>query len=188
MESANFINETFQHAGRWSLLHGEEYFATDFDITHSFPGSLRDEFHMQFMLVEPNTGSVIERRDRVQYNTKAIDFKESYIFLNKTTFGYEWDTLTDSIYKTLPIDHLYKTWHVTYPALPGDMATLFWQEDIYSATNNFYLQLREDFLDKIDSADAERTLGAFGSMFIITVGFVVASVVLNFMKKKEEVL
>ncbi|MHA1593093.1 MAG: hypothetical protein ACTSUP_11585 [Candidatus Heimdallarchaeaceae archaeon] len=186
MPAANYINESFQHAGRWSILHGEDFAATDFSITHSFPGTLRDEFHMQFMLVEPSTGSIIERRDRVQYNTEAIDYKEAYSFLNKTTFGYEWEVLTGSIYNSLPVDHIYKTWHVTYPALPGDMATLFWHEDIYKATNNFYVELRENFLDKIDNADALRTLGAFGSMFIISAGFIVASVVLNFMKKRAE--
>ena len=186
MPAANFINESFQHAGRWSILHGEDFAATDFAITHSFPGTLRDEFHMQFMLVEPTTGSIIERKDRVQYNTEAVDYKEAYTFLNKTTFGYEWEVLTGSIYNSLPVDHIYKTWHVTYPALPGDMATLFWHEDIYRATNNFYVELRENFLDKIDRADALRTLGAFGSMFIISAGFIVASVVLNFMKKRAE--
>jgi hypothetical protein len=186
MQDANFINESFQHAGRWSILHGKEYQATDFIITHSFPGTLRDEFHMQFMLVEPKTGSIIERRDRVQYNTQAIDYKEAYSLLNKTTFGYEWE-VPGANYVYLPVDHIYKTWHVTYPALPGDMATLFWQEDIYRATNNFYEALRESFLDKIDNADALRTLGAFGSMFIISAGFIVASVVLNFMKKRAEI-
>ncbi|MCK4973055.1 MAG: hypothetical protein KAS52_07015, partial [Candidatus Heimdallarchaeota archaeon] len=124
---------------------------------------------------------------RVQYNTEAVDYKEAYTFLNKTTFGYEWEVLTGSIYNSLPVDHIYKTWHVTYPALPGDMATLFWQEDVYRATNNFYVELRESFLDKIDSADALRTLGAFGSMFIISAGFIMASVVLNFMKKRAEI-
>lgn len=183
MTDANFINESFQHAGRWSILHGESFAATDFVITHSFPGTLRDEFHMQFMLVEPTTGSIIERKDRIQYNTEATDYKEVYSFLNKTTFGYEWEVLTGSIYKSLPVDHIYRTWHVTYPALPGNMATLFWHEDIYKATNNFYNVLRESFLDKIDNADALRTLGAFGSMFIISAGFIVTSVVLNFMKK-----
>ncbi|MHA1345622.1 MAG: LVIVD repeat-containing protein [Candidatus Heimdallarchaeaceae archaeon] len=187
MHAANFINQSFQHAGRWSILYGEDFAATDFVITHSFPGTLRDEFHMQFMLVEPNTGAVIERKDRVQYNTEAISYKEAYIFLNKTTFGYEWEELTGSIYNSLPVDHIYKTWHVTYPALPGDMATLFWQEDVYKATNNFYVELRENFLDKIDSADAMRTLGAFGSMFIISAGFIVTSVVLNIMKKRKEI-
>lgn len=187
MQAANFINESFQHAGRWSILHGEEYLATDFAITHSFPGTLRDEFHMQFMLVEPKTGSVIERRDRVQYNTEAIDYKEVYAFLNKTTFEYDWEVPTGSQYNLLPVGHIYKTWHVTYPALPGDMATLFWQEDIYKATNVFYHELKDSFLDRIDNADALRTLGAFGSMFLISTGFVIASVVLNFLKKKEEI-
>ena len=73
----------------------------------------------------------------------------------------------------------------TYPALPGDMATLFWQEDVHTATENFYDYLTEEYLDQIDSADALRTLGAFGSMFLVTVGFAVTSVVLYQFKKKE---
>ncbi|MHA1258628.1 MAG: hypothetical protein ACTSRO_03140 [Candidatus Heimdallarchaeaceae archaeon] len=58
------------------------------------------------------------------------------------------------------------------------MGTLFWQEDVHTATVNFYNKIMGEFLDKIAGADASRTLGAFASLFILTIGFVITSVVL----------
>ncbi|MHA1224699.1 MAG: hypothetical protein ACTSP3_15860 [Candidatus Heimdallarchaeaceae archaeon] len=106
----------------------------DFELTHSFPGQPRDPFHMHTMRVEPITGSVVERRDRVQYNTRAQQFIEVYSFLNTTKYGSNPNNLLDI--------HKYRTWHITNPGLTGNMGTLFWQEDVHTATVNFYNKIR----------------------------------------------
>ncbi|MHA1668279.1 MAG: LVIVD repeat-containing protein [Candidatus Heimdallarchaeaceae archaeon] len=170
MTDANFINTSFIHAGQWNMMYDSDFTPNDFELTHSFPGQPRDPFHMHTMRVEPITGSVVERRDRVQYNTRAQQFIEVYSFLNTTKYGSNPNDLLDI--------HKYRTWHITNPGLTGNMGTLFWQEDVHVATVNFYNKIMGEFLDKIAGADASRTLGAFASLFILAIGFVITSVVL----------
>ena len=176
MTDANFINSSFIYAGHWNALKGWDFLPQDLILTNSFPGQPRDPFHMHTMMVEPVTGSIVERRDRLQYNTEARDFIEGFSLLNVTKYGDDPDDLS--------IIHRYPTWHTTFPALPGDMATLFWKEDVHIATELFYDTIREDFLDRIKGADASRTGGAFAAMFLVTFGFVITSYVLQKTKPK----
>ena len=184
MTDANFINSSFIYAGRWNQMYNLELTPQDLFITHSFPGQYRDPFHMHEMFVEPTTGSVVERRDRIQYNTYAIDYFEFYSYLDPYKFG-----LNDQFFNPrtdLEPFNWYPNWHTTFPGLPGSMATLFWQEDVRRATSVFYVDIKEQFLNQIKGADASRTGGAFGAMFLVSVGFIVTSVVLNRSKRKEE--
>lgn len=180
MHDANFINASFIQAGKWNSLHDLDLEPRDLFLTFSLPGQVgRDPFHMQTMMVEPVTGSVVDRKDRIQYNTYATHFIEAFSLLNSSKY-------TDPV-QNLPAIHLYPTWHQTFPALAGSMATLLWQEDIHFATEIFYNAIKEQFLDRIKGADASRTIGAFGSMFLVTAGFIVTSVVLNRFKPKETI-
>ncbi|MHA2357704.1 MAG: LVIVD repeat-containing protein, partial [Candidatus Heimdallarchaeaceae archaeon] len=181
MTETNFVNTTFIHVGHWNQMYDLDWDPTDFIITHSLPGQPRDPFHMHTMMVEPTTGSVVESRERVQYNTQATRYVEPYSLLNETKYG------TDI--NAIPEIHYYRTWHITNPGLTGNMGTLFWREDVRIATQKYYDFLQEQFLERIEGADASRTLGAFGSLFLVTLGFAVTSVVLyrtspKFSKKK----
>ncbi|MHA1198592.1 MAG: hypothetical protein ACTSQF_04495 [Candidatus Heimdallarchaeaceae archaeon] len=184
MHDANFINSSYIYAGRWNQDTAFDFEIDELFITLSFPGQPRDPFHMHEMFVEPVTGTVVERRDRVQYNTIAIDYLEFYDYLDPLKFGLdtEWfDPKTD-----LESFHFYPTWHTTFPGMNGNMGTLFWQEDVHRATEIFYEDIKEEFLNQISAADALRTSGAFGMMFLVTVGFVITSVVLQRTKPKED--
>jgi len=177
MTVANYVNQSFIHAGYWNQLYDLGILATDLDMGHSLPGRLSDSIHEQNMLAEPITGSVVYRADRVQYDTKVQQFIEAYSLLNTTKYGTNVNQLTA---------HLYNTWHTTNPVLAGGFGNIFWQEDVHHATDNFYNFLTTNYLDRIDSADTSRTIGAFGSMFIISVGIVVTSVVLHRTKPKTK--
>ncbi|MCE7746903.1 MAG: hypothetical protein GPJ51_00785 [Candidatus Heimdallarchaeota archaeon] len=180
MHDANFINASFIQAGKWNSLYDIDLEPKDLFLTFSLPGQVgRDPFHMQTMMVEPVTGSVVGRTDRIQYNTFATNFIEAFSLLNSSKY--------DDPVQSLPIIHRYPTWHTTFPALPGGMATILWQEDVHFATEIFYDAIKEQFLDRIKGADASRTIGAFGSMFLVATGFVITSVVLNKFKPKEEI-
>ena len=180
MHAANFINTSFIQVGKWNKLYDINLSPQDIFMTYSLPGQVgRDPFHNQEMLVEPTTGSVVNRKDRVQYNTYVTNFIEAYSFLNRSKY-------TGPI-STLSAIHKYPTWHQTSPAVPGSMATIFWQEDVHVATNIFYDDISIDFLDIIDGADTSRTIGAFGSLFLVTIGFVVTSVVLHKTKPKIDI-
>ena len=175
MTAANYVNGSFIHAGEWNQLYDLGISPTDLDMGHSLPGRLSDSIHEQNMLAEPITGSIVYKADRVQYDTRVIQFIEAYSLLNTTKYGTNVNQLTD---------HLYNTWHTTNPVLAGDFGNIFWQENIYHATDNFYDYMTENFLDRIDRADTSRTIGAFGSMFIIVVGLIITSVVLHKTKPK----
>jgi len=180
MHNANFINASFIQAGKWNSLNDINLKPSDLFLTFSLPGQVgRDPFHMQSMMVEPITGSVIERTDRIQYNTYITNFLEAFSLLNSSKYS--------GPVQNLPLIHRYPTWHQTFPALPGSMATLFWQEDVHLATKIFYDSIKGQFLDIIKGADASRTIGAFGSMFLVTIGFITTSVVLNRFKPKETI-
>ena len=180
MHDANFLNASFIQVGKWNSLYNMNLKPRDMFLTFSLPGQVgRDPFHMQSMMVEPVTGSVVERTDRIQYNTFATTFLEAFSLLNRSKY-------TDSV-QNLPVIHRYPTWHQTFTALPGSMATIFWQENIHFATKIFYDAIKEQFLDRIKGADASRTIGAFGSMFIVTTGFIITSVVLHRFKPKEAI-
>ena len=183
MTDANFINSTYQFAGIWNEQFGLNFNPQDLYITLSLPGQPRDPFHMHEMFVEPVTGSVFERRDRIQYNTIAIDFIEYYSFLDPYKFG-----LNEPYFDPSDLEpfNLYTTWHTTFPGLTGDMGTLFWQENVRTATRVFYNDIKDQFLNRIRAADAARTGGAFGAMFLVTAGFVAASVVLQRTKPRED--
>ena len=153
---------------------------SDLFLTFSLPGQVgRDPFHMQSMMVEPITGSVVERTDRIQYNIYITNFLEAFSLLNSSKYS--------GPIQNLPLIHRYPTWHQTFPALPGNMATIFWQEDVHIATKIFYDSIKGQFLEIIKGADASRTIGAFGSMFLVTIGFITTSVVLNRFKTKETI-
>ncbi|MCE7743173.1 MAG: hypothetical protein GOP50_12050 [Candidatus Heimdallarchaeota archaeon] len=184
MHDANFINSSYIYAGMWNQEYTFDFNVDDFFITLSFPGQPRDQFHMHEMFVEPVTGSVVERRDRVQYNTFATDYLEFYDYLDPFKFGLNEEFFNPKT--DLEPFHFYPTWHTTFPGLTGKMGTLFWQEDVHKATEIFYEDIKEEFLNQIKAADASRTGGAFGAMFLITVGFVIASVVLQRTKPKED--
>ncbi|MBA7555579.1 hypothetical protein ES705_48250 [subsurface metagenome] len=148
----------------------------DFNITHSFPGRLRDEFHMQYMSVEPISGSVVEKRDRVQFNTRVSQYnKELYSLLD------------DDVPVTQYAYYYYNSWHSTYAGMTADMAELYWQEDVILGTFDLSDKLKEAFLNRIDQADAFRTSGAFSAMFVVAIGFVATSVILHKTKPKTEI-
>ena len=176
-EYADFIPSTFVHVGIWDRMYPELGLTiNDFNITHSFPGRLRDEFHMQYMSVEPISGSVVEKRDRVQFNTRVSQYnKELYSLLN------------DSVPTTQHAFYYYNTWHSTYAGMTADMAELYWQEDVILGTFVLSDKLKEDFLNRIDQADAFRTSGAFSAMFVVALGFVATSVILQRTKPKTEI-
>ncbi len=181
MHAANFINTSFIQVGKWNKMYDLDLTLQDVFITYSLPGQVgRDPFHMQYMMVEPITGVVVDRRDRIQYNTIVANFIEAFEFLNRTKY-------TGPI-QSLPGIHKYPTWHQTFPAVPGGMSTMFWQEDIHLGTGVLYVDMNTDFLDVIEGADTSRTIGAFGSMFLVTIGFVITSVVLHRTKQKTEVI
>jgi hypothetical protein len=133
------------------------------------------------MRAEPVTGSVILREDRVQYCTGVQGFSEAYSFLNASVFGFydvvneEWVIDPDDLAES----DRYGTWHTSNPGLTGNMGTIFWGEDVHRATDLYYEYLSENFLDDINNADANRTIGAFASLFLVTIGFVITSVVLH---------
>ncbi len=180
MHASNFINASLIQAGKWNSIYGLDLDPKDLFLTFSLPGQVgRDPFHQQTMMVEPITGSVVKREDRIQYNTLATNYLEAFSLLNSSKY-------TDSV-QSLPAIHRYPTWHQTFPALPGSMATIFWQEDVHFATLLFYEYIKEQFLDVIKGADASRTIGAFSSMFLVTMGFIVTSVVLHRFKPKETI-
>jgi len=164
MTSASFINTSFVYAGHWGLE------PNDIHMTNSLPGKTVDPQHIIEMLVEKRTGSIVDRRDRVEYDTRAEQFIEAFSLLNESIYGSN-PLFMDDI-------HLYPTWHTTNPGFAGEMAMLFWQYDRTIATGNYYLAIKADFLDKIAGADSSRTIGAFGSLFLISIGFIVTSVVL----------
>lgn len=170
MTSANFINTSFVYTGIWEQMHNIGLKPNSLHMTNSLPGRTTDPEHIIEMLVEEQTGIVVDRRDRVEYNSRAEQFIEMYSFLNPTKYG-ENPMAVDII-------HRYPTWHQSNPGFPGDMSSLFWVYDRTIATALYYEDIKADFLDQIDKVDTSRTLGAFGSLFIITVGFVVTSVVL----------
>ncbi|MCG3217070.1 MAG: hypothetical protein KAS63_10115 [Candidatus Heimdallarchaeota archaeon] len=176
MTDSNFVNSSFIHAGRWNKMYDMGFDPMELDITHSLPGRISDAIHMHNMFVEPITGSIIERADRVQYNTRAKAFVESFSLLNPAKYGEDAGDIQEI--------HHYNTWHTTNPGLTGNMGALYWHEHLYFATEKFYDFLSEEFLDKIDKADSSRTIGAFGSMFLVTIGFVVTSITLNRTKPK----
>ncbi len=184
MHDANFINSSYIYVGRWGLETGLDLDPDDFFITHSLPGQPRDPFHMHEMFVEPVTGSVVERRDRIQYNSIARKYIEFYDYLDPFKFGLNEEFFDPEA--DLEPYQFYKTWHTTFPGLEGGMGTIFWQEDVHHATEVFYDDIKELFLNRIKGADASRTGGAFGAMFLVTVGFVVTSVVLQRTKPKED--
>jgi hypothetical protein len=180
MITSNYLNSSFIHVGRWNNMHDLDLSPTDFKLTHSLPGFSRDPFHMQNMRAEPVTGSVILREDRVQYCTGVQGYSEAYAFLNETLYGYydvvqeKWIIDPDDLSE----GDRYRTWHTTNPGLTGNMGTIFWGEDVHRATVEFYNYLLETFLDDINNADANRTIGAFAALFLVTIGFVITSVVL----------
>jgi len=186
MTSANFINSSYLFAGRWNKELGLDLDQSDLILTLSFPGQSRDPFHMHTMFVEPVTGTIVERRDRVQYNSIATDYFEYYEYLDPDEFDLD-SQFFDPQNDLEPI-YWYPNWHRTFPGLPGNMGTLFWQEDVRRASEVYYEDIKEQFLDQIKSADAMRTGGAFGAMFLLTVGFAVTSVVLQRTKPKEELV
>ncbi len=176
-EYADFIPSTFVHVGIWDKMYPElDLTINDFNLTHSFPGRLRDEFHMQYMSVEPISGSVVEKRDRVQFNTRVSQYDEEIYSL-----------LADTVPITQLAFYYYNTWHSTYAGMTADMAELYWQEDVILGTFTLSDKLKEDFLNKIDLADAFRTSGAFSAMFVIALGFVATSVVLHKTKMKPKI-
>ena len=180
MITSNYLNSSFMHVGRWNRMYDLDLNPTDFKLTHSLPGFSRDPFHMQNMRVEPVTGSVILREDRVQFCSGVQGFSEAYAYLNASVFGTydivneEWVIDPDD----LSGSDKYSTWHTANPGLTGNMGTLFWGEDVFRATDQYFEYLSEAFLDDINNADANRTIGAFASLFLVTIGFVIASVVL----------
>lgn len=180
MIGSNYLNSSFIHVGRWNRMYDLDLKPSEFKLTHSLPGFSRDPFHMQNMRAEPITGSVIEREDRVQYCTGVQGFSEAYAFLNETIYGY-YDVVNERW--IIDPDELsegdrYRTWHTTNPGLAGNMGTNFWGEDVHKASSAFYDYLLETFLNEINNADANRTIGAFAALFLVTIGFVIASVVL----------
>ncbi len=176
-EYADFIPSTFVHVGIWDTMYPElDLTINDFNITHSFPGRLRDEFHMQYMSVEPISGSVVEKRDRVQFNTRVSQYnKELYSLLD------------DDVPVTQYAYYYYNSWHSTYAGMTADMAELYWQEDVILGTFDLSDKLKEAFLNRIDQADAFRTSGAFSAMFVVAIGFVATSVILHKTKPKTEI-
>ncbi|MHA1303277.1 MAG: LVIVD repeat-containing protein, partial [Candidatus Heimdallarchaeaceae archaeon] len=167
-EYADYLNESFIHVGRWNKMYNTNWKPSDIYMTHTFPGSIRDEFHFQILHTEPTTGTIIERRDRVQYNTYAGQYIEFYPYLNDSVV----EDVEDSLYQ-------YRTWHQTYPKLTADMANLFWQEDITKATKKLSEYINNEFLGVLRTADSYRTGGAFGALFILTMGLIVASMTIN---------
>ncbi|MHA1115367.1 MAG: LVIVD repeat-containing protein [Candidatus Heimdallarchaeaceae archaeon] len=167
-EYADYLNESFVHVGRWNQIHGTDWKNDDIYITHTFPGSIRDEFHFQQIFTDPTTGTILERRDRVQYNTYAGQYIEYYPFLDE-----------DVVEDTEDIQYKYRTWHQTYPKLTADMANLFWLEDILYSTDNLAKQIEDEFLSIIGRADSYRTGGAFAALFILTLGIIVSSLTIN---------
>lgn len=191
-------NVSFMYTGNWNNMYGDKHKFQPGNIymTHSLPGNPQHEAHEQLMTVEPTTGMVVRRNDRIQYNTFATFFIEYYQYLNETSLNEYVDELIASNPNLLPGDkstllaqlkaeYLYQTWHTSNPAHTGSMGTLFWKEEIYEATDNWGDQAKEQFLNRIDTADSYRTYGAFIAMILLTTGFIVTSVVLDKTKPKN---
>ncbi len=170
MTAANFINTSFIYAGIWEQMHNMGLKPSDFHITNSLPGRTTDPQHIIEMLVEEQTGIVVDRMDRVQYNSRAKQHIEMFSLLNPSKYG------DNPMY--VDVIHRYPTWHQANPGFAGDMSNLFWQIDRTVATEVLYVDIKDDFLDQIDKVDTARTIGAFSSLFIVTIGFVITSVVL----------
>ncbi len=165
---ADYLNESFVHVGRWNKLYNTNWKPNEIYMTYTFPGSIRDEFHFQIIHTDPATGTISQKIDRVQYNTYASDYIEYYPFLNESAVS----NTHSSIYK-------YRTWHQTYPKLTADMANLFWQEDLIQGTHKLYEYINNEFLGVLRTADSYRTSGAFGALFILTLGLIVSSMVID---------
>ncbi|MFW9853128.1 MAG: hypothetical protein ACFFDS_09300, partial [Candidatus Thorarchaeota archaeon] len=170
MTAANFINTTFLYTGIWDQMYDMGLKPSDLHITNSLPGRTTDPQHIIEMLVEGQTGTVVDRRDRVDFNSRAEQHVEMFSLLNPAKYGSN-PNYVDAI-------HLYPTWHQGNPGFAGDMSSLFWEYERTIATEVYYDDIKEQFLNQIDKVDTSRTIGAFGSLFFVTIGFAVTSVVL----------
>ena len=170
MTSANFINTSFVYTGVWDQMHNIGLKPSDVHITNSLPGRTTDPQHILEMLVEEDTGIVVDRSDRVDFNSRAEQHIEMFSLLNPAKYGSN-PMGVDSV-------HLYPTWHQGNPGFAGDMSSLFWVYDNTIATALYFDDIKAQFLDQIDKVDTSRTIGAFGSLFFVTIGFVITSVVL----------
>ncbi len=191
-------NVSFIYSGNWNNLYNDKYAFQpgNIYITHSLPGSPQHEAHEQQMTVEPTTGMVVTRKDRMQYNTHSTFFIEHYQYLNETRLEEYVDELIadnpnlgsgdkSNLIANLKESFLYRTWHTSNPGLTGSMGTLFWKEEVYEATEKWGDDTKEQFINRINTADSYRTYGAFIAMALLTAGFIVTSVVLDKTKPKS---
>ncbi len=171
MTAANFINTTFIYTGIWDQMHNMGLKPSDVHLTNSLPGRTTDPQHKLEMLVEGETGTVVDRKDRLDYNSRAEQHVEMFSLLNPSKYGSN-PMHVDKV-------HQYPTWHQGNPGFAGDMSSLFWQYDRTIATEVYYDDIKGQFLDEIDKVDTSRTIGAFGALFFVTIGFAITSVVLH---------